>query len=337
VQRARNEGRLVCGPLASFLLFRLASGQPLHADPCNASRTLLWALTDRDWCDELLELFGVPRELLPRCGSNAGDFGTLDADGSSVPVTVCTGDQPAALFAFGVPDAGVTIVNAGTGAFIQCMTGARPPRSPRLLTSLAWDGPGNERYVLEGAVNGAGSALAWAAEQLGLEPDTATGRLDEWSRSIPSPPLFLNGVSGLASPYWVSDFVSSFVGEGAPEAKMVAVLESIAFLLRRNLDVMRERGLAPTIVRLTGGLAASTHFRRALADLCALPVECPRAVEATARGLAFLIAGEPDRWAAGGAESTRLLPRDHPAIHDRYAQWLAAMHAELERRGRPAA
>jgi glycerol kinase len=333
VQRARDEGRLVCGPLASFLLFRLASGRPLHADPCNASRTLLWSLAERDWSDELLALFGISRDLLPSCGSNAGDFGMLDAAGWPVPITACTGDQPAALFAFGVPDAGVASVNAGTGAFIQCMTGARPLRSPRLLTSLAWDGAATERYVLEGAVNGAGSALAWAAERLGLDPEAAPGRLDEWSRSAASPPLFLNGVSGLASPYWVSDFASAFVGEDTAEAKMVAVLESIAFLLRRNLDVMRECGLAPATVRLTGGLAASAHFRRVLANLCAVPVECPRAAEATARGLAFLVSGEPDRWAARGAESTRLLPQDDAAIHQRYARWLDAMHAALERRG----
>jgi glycerol kinase len=250
-----------------------------------------------------------------------------------VSITVCTGDQPAALFAFGVPDASVAIVNAGTGAFIQCMTGGRPRRSPQLLTSLAWDGPATGRYVLEGAVNGAGSALAWAAEQFGHDPDAVPSRLDEWSVSIPSPPLFLNGVSGLASPYWVSDFASAFVGEGTAEAKMVAVLESIAFLLRRNLDVMRECGLAPATIRLTGGLAASGHLRRVLADLCALPVECPRAVEATARGLAFLVAGEPDRWAAADAEPTRLLPRAHPAIHERYARWLEAMHAALQGRG----
>jgi glycerol kinase len=334
VQRAGDAGRLVCGPLASFLLFRLASGQPLHADPCNASRTLLWGLAERDWCDELLGLFGIARDLLPRCGPNSGEFGALDADGMRVPITVCTGDQPAALFAFGVPDERVASINAGTGAFIQCVTGARPIRSPGLLTSLAWVDASRERYVLEGSVNGAGSALAWAADELGLNPDAAPARLDEWSGSQPNPPLFLNGVSGLGAPYWVSDFPSDFVGDGTPEAKMVAVLESIAFLLRRNLDAMSERGIAPATLRLTGGLAASEHFSRTLADLCALPLERPLAIEATARGLAYLVAGEPERWTVDATESRRLLPRDDPAIRERYARWLEAMHAALERRAR---
>jgi glycerol kinase len=333
VRRAGDQGRLACGPLASFMLFHLSGGASLHADPCNGSRTLLWALAERDWCDELLALFGVPRDLLPACGHNAGEFGALDVGGQRVPINVCTGDQPAALFAFGVPDPNVASVNAGTGAFIQCFTGRQPRRSPSLLTSLAWSGPSTDRYVLEGSVNGAGSALAWAAEQLGLEPGAVPGRIDEWSGADPSPPLFLNGVSGLAAPYWVSDFPSAFVGGGTPEAKIVAVLESIAFLLRRNLDVMRECGLAPTTLRLTGGLAASEHFSRTLADLCALPVERPHAAEATARGLAFLVAGEPERWSVAAPPSSRGRPRDDPAIRERYARWLEAMHDAIARRG----
>jgi glycerol kinase len=124
------------------------------------------------------------------------------------------------------------------------------------------------------------------------------------------------------------------VGDGTPEAKMVAVLESIAFLLRRNLDAMRERGVSPASLRLTGGLAASEHFGRTLADLCGVPVERPRAVEATARGLAYLVAGAPRRWTVEGAESGRVLPRDDPAIRERYARWLDAMQAALERRAR---
>jgi glycerol kinase len=329
VRRARADGRLVCGPLASFLLFRLGHDRVLHADPCNASRTLLWSLSARDWSDELLALFGVPREVLPLCGPNAGNFGVLDVDGRPVPITVCTGDQPAALFAFGTPDPTLAIVNAGTGAFILCATGARALRSPGLLTSLAWDGHTGMRYVLEGTVNGAGSALTLIAEQLGMDPEVAAGRVDEWSRSTATPPLFLNGVSGLGAPYWVSDFPTRFIGDGAPEARMIGVLESIVFLLRRNLDAMHEAGLVPVALRLTGGLASSEYFSRLLTDLTGLPVDRPQAAEATARGLAFLLANEP-AWSES-VRMSRLMPRPDALIQERYGRWLAAMHAELER------
>jgi glycerol kinase len=331
VQRARAAGRLVCGPLATFVLFHLSRERPLHADPCNASRTLLWDLAARDWSDELLTLFGVPRDLLPVCGPNTGRFGALDLDDVRVPLTVCTGDQPAALFAFGVPDPTLASVNAGTGAFVQCVTGEQPRRAPGLLTSLAWQGPTGLRHVLEGTVNGAGSAIAWAAQELGLDPETAPGRLDEWSHARPEPPLFLNGVSGLGAPFWVSDFPSRFVGDGEPQAKMIAVLESIVFLLQRNVEVMRASGLAPARLRLTGGLAASEYFSGALADLSALPVARPAALEASARGLAFLLAGEPPGWTASTGEQALLLPHANSALQERYARWLEAMNAEVFR------
>jgi glycerol kinase len=330
VRDAHAAGHLASGPLASFLLFRLAEERTLHADPCNASRTLLWDLGSRTWSTELLELFGVPPAALPPCGPNAGTLGTLDVTGSRIPITVCTGDQPAALYAFGAPPPDVASVNAGTGAFIQYSTGAKPVRVPGLLTSIVWDFATSRRYVVEGTVNGAGSALDWAARTLGIDVASLVGNLEEWSRSIREPPLFLNGISGLGAPYWVSDFPSRFEGEGAPEARVVAVLESIAFLIRRNLDAMRAGGLAPARIRLTGGLAASGAFTKTLADLCRLAVERPPAIEATARGLGFLLASEPEDWRVS-PDRVPLVPERNAALHGRYARWLAAMEAEIGR------
>ena len=332
VRRARERGRLVCGPLASFLLFRLTRERVLHADPCNASRTLLWDLAAGDWSGELLALFGVSRELLPACGLNRGNLGSLDLEGIGVPVTVCTGDQSAALFAFGAPSTERALVNAGTGAFIQCVTGSRPRSVRALLTSLAWAADTRRCYVVEGTVNGAGSALISIAEELGVDRDTMSARLNEWCLATKAPPLFLNGVSGLGAPYWVSSFQSRFVGEGDSGAKMVAVLESIAFLLQRNLEVMRECGIAPKSIRLTGGLSTSQRFAQALADLSGLCVERPPVVEATARGLAFLLAGEPSEWSRSeGLEGTK--PRDDSGLLERYGRWKEALHAELLRGG----
>lgn len=326
VRRAHRRGRLVCGPLASFLIARLTRERRLHVDPCNGSRTLLWDVARGDWSDELLALFGVPRAVLPPCGANADAFGVLADVPGDIPLTVCTGDQPAALFAFGVPDPALASVNAGTGAFVQCLTGAQPVRADGLLTSVAWRSSTAVRYVLEGTVNGAGSALAWAAETLGIALEPAFAAL-EGETAVP--PLFLNGVSGLGAPYWVSDFPSRFVGDGTPHAKLLAVLESVAFLLRRNLDAMRGAGVAPGRLRLTGGLAASARFASALADLCELPVERPAAREATAQGLAFLVAGEPRDWVVERAPVVE--PAANPALAARYAAWVEAMEAAVHR------
>jgi glycerol kinase len=330
VRGAARRGRLVCGPLASFLLFRLTRERTLHADPCNASRTLLWDLRTGDWSDELLALFGLPREILPPCGLNRGGFGTLRVEGASLPVTVCTGDQPAALFACGAPSEDGALINAGTGAFLQCVTGTEARSLPGLLTSLAWAADARRCHVVEGTVNGAGSALSSVAQQLGFDPQTVFARLDEWCGTGVSPPLFLNGVGGLGAPYWVSGFQSRFVGEGDATARIVAVLESIAFLLQRNLDVLREGGIAPASIRLGGGLSASESFARMLADLSGLAVECLETTEATARGLAFLLAGEPQGWRPC-ASSRGASPRENAALLERYGRWRTALHGELAR------
>jgi glycerol kinase len=127
VQAAHSAGRLAWGPLASVLLFRLLHERPLAADPANASRTLLWNLNSRDWDDRLLALFGLPREPLPRCRPSTWEFGTLRYPGGEVPITRVTGDQSAALFAFGEPELDTAYVNVGTGAFVQRKMGKSLP------------------------------------------------------------------------------------------------------------------------------------------------------------------------------------------------------------------
>src|SRR5207247_9992278 len=87
--------------------------------PANASRTLLWNRERGDWDPELCALFGVPREVLPACVPTRHEFGTLDAGGRKVPLGILTGDQSAALFAWGRPRADTAYVHVGTGAFVQ--------------------------------------------------------------------------------------------------------------------------------------------------------------------------------------------------------------------------
>ena len=139
VRRARDRGRLAMGPLASFLAFRLLEGRPFVADPANASRTLLWSVRARDFAPELLELFGIPREVLPASVPSRGDLGLLDVAGERIPFTILTGDQSAAVFASGPPRADTVYVNVGTGAFVQRPCDRLPVSLPRLLASLVHD------------------------------------------------------------------------------------------------------------------------------------------------------------------------------------------------------
>jgi glycerol kinase len=321
VRDALGRGRLSFGPLAAFLAFRLLAERPLKVDPANASRTLLWSLQDLDWDPELLDLFGIPPDALPACVPTRDDYGDL-ADVPGSRLSILTGDQSAALFALGAPDARTAYINLGTGAFVQCLAGSGPRSTPGLLTSIALQEGREATYTLEGTVNGAGSALASVAREIGV-----TGyedRLSEWLDRASSPPLYLNAVSGLGSPWWVPVLESRFVGEGEPWQKMAAVAESIVFLVCVNLECMASSGLRFERILATGGLAWNDALCQRLSDLSGLTLDRPAEHEATARGTAFLLAGRPATW-PDPAPPTRFLPREHPDLAVRYRRWRQAL------------
>src|SRR5262249_25200666 len=137
VRAAREQGYLAAGPLAAFLLYSLLAGRPYCIDPANASRTQLWDPRTRTWDEQLLQLFGVPRQILAQCVASCHAFGQLPFAGGSIPLLVCPGDQSATPFAFGPLDARRIYLNVGTGAFLQ-LAQAGEDGDPRLLRSVLW-------------------------------------------------------------------------------------------------------------------------------------------------------------------------------------------------------
>ena len=320
VQEALAGGRLAFGPLASFLSFRLTRERTLAADPVNASRTLLWDLEKRRFSDALVERFGLPGEALPPPAPLGAPLGTLDAD-AAAPLMLVTGDQAAALFAGGEPDPDDIFINAGTGAFALRL-GAWPNEARRLLTSLVVEGRNGPRYALEGTVNAAGSALDAVAAELAVPQGVR--RLDEIAAAHADPPIYLNGRSGLGSPWWQPVLASRWIGTGPPEARLLGVLDSVVFALQTNIELItRHTGPARRIV-LGGGLSRSRTFAQRLADLSGLPIVRPVITEATGLGLAFLVSGGTipcDR----GETSEPVLPGPCPALSGRYRQWREEM------------
>jgi len=328
VQQAQATDELTCGPLASFLSAHLTRYDTALVDPANAARTSLFNLAARDWDAELLQLFGIPAAVLPFCVPSRHHYGRIATTHGTVPLTVVTGDQAAALFGFGSPDPAVAYINIGTGAFIQRPLATRPPPS-RLLTSLAYDDGVHRTYTLEGTVNGAGSALAWVCAQLQIAEINALAQLPGWLESETAPPLFLNGVGGLGSPYWTTTLIPQFSGVDSDAAKLVAVIESIAFLIQVNLEAMTTAG-APALHRVlvSGGLAQLDGLCQRLADLGGVEVARPRDVEATARGVASLAAGTDADFAAI-TDAKVFLPATHSRLTVRYHAWRGAMEDAL--------
>lgn len=322
VRAAAAQGRLRAAPLASYLLDRLLAEQPFVADAATAARTLLWSPFERDWCEELLSMFGIPRAFLPRAVGTGGRFGTLPCDGAAVPVTVCNGDQSVVPFAAGPLDAAAAYVNLGTGAFVLRPVPA-PMRAPPLLTSVIRSDEQRFDCALEGSVNGAGAALEWFERHQGAAADRMLALLDGAELVDQGAPFFLNGVSGLGSPFWKPDFDSRFAGDGSELQHCRAVLESVAFLIKANLDEMHRHHAPPARLVMSGGLAENRLLCRLLAGLSELPADRSSDREATSRGLGFLVAGEPSGFQAPASD--RFEPEDEPRLLARYLKWLQLM------------
>lgn len=326
VQQAQQRGQLAYGPMSSYLTQHL-TGLLAKADAVNASRTQLWSIHSKKWDKTLLEKFGLNKNSLPECVPNQYLFGKLKVGAYQVPLSCVTGDQSAALFAYGNLQPETAYVNIGTGAFVSRPSGYAKLYGRRLLTSVAHQFENQDcLYVLEGTINGAGSALQWFIDNEHV--DNLFTRLPEWLAQETSALLFLNGISGLAAPFWQSHFESQFVGDGTIAQKAVAVVESIVFLINSNIEEMRKTASPPEQLQLTGGLGMLDGLAQRLADLTGLPVYRPAECEASARGLAYLLAGQPNQWPEH-KPGKWFNPKDQADLKVRYAKWMELMLQSL--------
>jgi glycerol kinase len=323
VAAAQGRGQLVIGPLTGFLLHHLLAGHANVIDHANAARTLLWNLHEHDWDDWLLELFGIPRHLLPACLPTLATYGVTREAG--IPVTAVNGDQTAALYAHGIPAPHTIRVNIGTGAFALATTGGECPVHPQLLTGLACSSDREAGYFIEGTINGAGASLQWMASRLALtEWETS---LPAWLDTVTVPPVFLNTVGGLGAPWWRAGPEPVFLDTGTtpgPAQAMAGVVESIVFLIQANIELLLAHNPRLDRIRVSGGLAKTDGLCRKLASLSGLVVERPVETEATARGIAWLAAGRPDDWQQPEA-GARFEPGTDAGLASRYRWFLEAL------------
>jgi glycerol kinase len=347
--RARAErGELAFGTVDAFLLWRLTGGTADHGavhatDVSNASRTLLFDIHRLDWDDELLELVGVPRAILPEVRSTSGDFGATDPSifGRPIPITAMAGDQQAATFGQACFEPGSAKNTYGTGAFLLRNTGAEAPVSANgLLTTVGWQlaSGGPATYALEGSVFSAGSAVQWLRDGLGIIGNAA--EVEALAASVPDAGgvLVVPAFTGLGAPWWDADARGTMVGitRGTTRAHVArATLESIALQVADVLAAMdRDAGGGLDVLRVDGGAAANDLLLQLQADLLGVPVERPIVGETTALGAAYLAGLAIGYWdgPAGIAANWALDRRFEPAMSaDRRDSMLHDWHRAVER------
>ncbi len=293
VKTAQANGTLVMGPLAAYLLHHLTDSPDELIDDANASRTLLWNLQQRNWDDSLLELFQISEQSLPACVPICSHYGHTRQ--GNIPLRAVNGDQTAALYAQGKPSANTILVNIGTGAFVLLPTDEPTRRAEGLLAGISSSDKDTAHYYIEGTVNGGASAITWAAKKLSI--DDVELQLPRWLEGMQSPPLFMNTVGGLGSPWWMPGPEPCFSDTHITSAEaMVAVIESILFLLQANIELMQLHNPGVDKIRISGGLSNLDGLCQKLANLSGLDVERPVQTEATARGIAWQAAACPVDW-----------------------------------------
>ena len=342
LRRGAARGELAAGTVESWLVAKLTGGRSHVSDHTNASRTLLYDIRAHDWHADLLELFGVPREVLPGLVSSSGVVGETDPVhlGRSLPISGLAGDQQAALFGQGCVSPGRAKNTYGTGAFLLLMAGSRAPTPSTGLLATVACGPGGEPwYALEGSVFIAGAAIQWLRDGLRIIDQAAES--DGLARSVSDTGgvHFVPAFVGLGTPYWEPEARGTITGltRGTTRAHLVrAALEAMAYSSAELLSTMAgaEHLEVPTL-RVDGGAAANDWLMQCQADILGIPVERPDLIETTAlgaaglAGLAMGIWKSPDEFLAG-RRFDRFEPRmSTEARRAHLAGWQRAVSAAL--------
>jgi glycerol kinase len=296
VRERAESGKLAFGTIDCFLLWRLTGGKSHGTDASNASRTLLFNIHSQQWDDELLEIFNIPRELLPEVRDCAADFGlaTDACVGGPVPVLGIAGDQQAALIGQAGFENGMTKSTYGTGCFVIANTGATALTSQnKLLTTVAMRLNGEVTYGLEGSVFVAGSAIQWLRDEMKIIESAPETEAIAKRTGVVDDVIVVPAFAGLGAPYWDPDARGAIVGlsRGSGGDQVVtATLQSVAYQTHDLVSSMAEDGISPGVIRVDGGMVANDWFLQFLADILDTPIERPVNVESTVLGAAYLAA-----------------------------------------------
>ncbi len=294
--RAKAEkGELCFGTVDSWLLWKLTNGKVHATDVTNASRTLIFNIHEMKWDEDLLKVFGIPRNMLPEVKSSSEIYGYTQQllTAAEIPVSGIAGDQQSALFGQMCTQPGMVKNTYGTGCFMLMNTGTKPVTSNNnLLTTVAWKINNEVQYALEGSVFIAGAVVQWLRDGLKLIQKSsdveALAMKAEDNGGIYMVPAF----TGLGAPYWNQHARGIVVGitRGTTDAHFArAAIESIAY---QSMDVMKameaDAGLRIKEVRVDGGATVNDHLMQFQADLLNTHVIRPAVTETTALGAAYL-------------------------------------------------
>ena len=282
---------LCFGTIDSYLCYRLSGNKEHVSDVSNASRTMLFNIHTLDWDDELLDMFGIDKCILPKVVDTCGykikveDKRITDED---LYVSAIVGDQQSALFGQGCINKGDIKDTFGTGCFILSNSGEQISESDNLVSTIAWRINGKVTYAIEGSIFLAGGLVEWLKEISLISSGSEISDINIDSNGV----YFVPALSGLASPYWNSDIKGSFLGLTLATSRLniiSAVLESIAFSNKELIELMnKEMSNSIKSICVDGGLTLNNSLMRLQSNILSIDVYKNLENESTALGAALL-------------------------------------------------
>ena len=304
VRERAERGELLFGTVETWLIWKLTKGRVHVTDYSNASRTMLFNITEMKWDEEILAELNIPACMLPEAKPSSCVYGVVDSAffGGEIPIAGAAGDQQAALFGQTCFTAGEAKNTYGTGAFLLMNTGEKPVFSNNgLVTTIAWGLDGKVNYALEGSIFVAGAAIQWLRDELRLI-DTASD-----SEYMASKVKDTNGCymvpafTGLGAPHWDQYARGTIVGitRGVNKYHIIrATLEALAYQTYDVLKAMEEdAGIRLSALKVDGGACANNFLMQFQSDILGAPVNRPECVETTAMGAAYLAGLAVGYWA----------------------------------------
>jgi glycerol kinase len=290
-----EQGKLCFGTVDTWLIWKLTRGKMFMTDVSNASRTLLLNIHTLEWDTELLELFDIPRAMLPEVKQSSEVYGETSTTlfSTKIPIAGVAGDQQAALFGQLCTEPGMVKNTYGTGCFMLMNTGDKPVYSKNnLLTTVAWKINGKTTYALEGSVFVGGAAVQWLRD--GAKMIDSAEDIEALAASVPDNGgvYFVPALTGLGAPHWDQYARGAILGitRGTTNAHIArATIEGITYQVYDLVKSMEaDFGEKGKELRVDGGAAVNNLMMQFQSDLFGFNVIRPKMLETTALGAAYL-------------------------------------------------
>lgn len=345
VEGARDlaeKGDLLFGTVETWIIWKLSDGKYHVSDYSNASRTMLYNISDLCWDEELLSIFNIPLSMMPTVTDSSGMLAEINCSHfgqeGTLPICGIAGDQQAALFGQNCIESGQAKNTYGTGCFMLMNTGDQRVYSEHgLLTTIAWGLNGKISYALEGSIFIAGAVIKWLRDELHLiksasETENIANSLKD-TNGVYVVPAF----SGLGAPHWDQSARGAILGltQGVTDKHIIrAALESLAYQTKDVLNAMEEDSRVQLdILNVDGGATANNFLMQFQADILNCPVCRPDNVESTALGAALLAGLGIGLWTMDDILKNRRLDRKFEPNMDEsqrdtlYHGWIDAVNA----------